>query len=93
VTGKKKGNFTHIFKKDNKDDPGNYRPVSLTSVLGKIMEQILLGALLRHMEGRKVIRKNYHGFTKGKSCLSNLVAFRDAATTSSKGARFLSLDF
>lgn len=48
--------MTPIYKKGQKEDPGNCRPVSLTSVPGKIMERIILGELSRQVQGRQGIR-------------------------------------
>ncbi|GAB0204823.1 mitochondrial enolase superfamily member 1 [Grus japonensis] len=77
----RKANVTLAFKKGKKEDPGNYRPVSLTSIPGKVMEQLILDVISRHVEEKKVIGGGgQHGFTKGKSCLTHLIAFYDDMT-------------
>ena len=43
----RKANVTPIFKKGKEDDPGNYRLVSLTSIPGKVMEQLILETILQ----------------------------------------------
>ncbi|KFO79755.1 RNA-directed DNA polymerase from mobile element jockey, partial [Cuculus canorus] len=44
-----------IYKKGQREDPGNYRPVSLTSVPGKVMEQVILSAITKHMQENQVV--------------------------------------
>ena len=70
---------TLVFKK-SKEDPGNYRPVSLKSVPGKVMEQLVLEAIFKQLEEKRVIRSSQHGLTKGKVCLINLTAFYGGIT-------------
>jgi len=76
----KKANVTPVFKKGKKEDPGNYGPGSLTSVPRKMMKQLMLGVISKQVDEKKVIRNSQHGFTKGKSCLTNLTAFYDGMT-------------
>ncbi|CAM4608765.1 unnamed protein product [Lepidochelys kempii] len=60
------------------------------------MEQVLKESILKHLEERKVIRNSQHGFTKSKSCLTNLIAFYDEITGSvdeGKVVDVLFLDF
>ncbi|CAM5149981.1 unnamed protein product [Natator depressus] len=60
------------------------------------MEQVLKESILKHLEERKVIRSSQHGFTKGNSCLTNLIAFYDEITGSvdeGKAVDMLFLDF
>lgn len=57
-----KANVTQIFKKV-KEDTKNYRPVSFTSVSSKVMEQLILETISRHIKYKKIIRNSHHGST------------------------------
>jgi len=60
----KQANVTPIFGNAKEDDTGNYMPVRLTLILGK-MEQNILETISKHMKDRKVIGFSQHGLLTG----------------------------
>ena len=76
----KKANVCPIFKKGSKTDTGNYRPVSLTCVVCKVMESVLKDAIVEHLTTNRLIRDSQHGFMAGRSCLTNLLEYLEALT-------------
>uniref|UniRef100_A0A0P4VVU6 Reverse transcriptase domain-containing protein n=1 Tax=Scylla olivacea TaxID=85551 RepID=A0A0P4VVU6_SCYOL len=71
----KLANVTPIFKKGNKSLPANYRPISLTSVVCKLMETIIRDKIVKYLEENKIIKDSQHGFRTKRSCLTNLLDF------------------
>lgn len=69
-----------FFTRGMKKNPGIYRLVSLTSVPGKAMAQLILETTSRHVKDKNIIRKTLRGFTKQKSHLTCLLCFYDAMT-------------
>ena len=69
----KNAHITPIHKKGSKTTPGNYRPVSLTSVIGKVMESTIRDQLVRHMMENNLFCDAQHGFVPGRSCMTQLL--------------------
>ncbi|KAJ7411646.1 rna-directed dna polymerase from mobile element jockey-like [Pitangus sulphuratus] len=57
-------NIVCVFKKGKKEESGNYKPVSFTSVLVKIMEKIIVGSIEKHLKDSAVTGHYQHGFRK-----------------------------
>ena len=71
----KLANVTPIYKKGNKSLPCNYRLISLTSVVCKMLETLIRNKLVHHLEDNKLLRNTQHGFRNKRSCLTNLLDF------------------
>ena len=62
-----------IFKKGNKTDPGNYRHVSLTSVVCKVFESFIRDKLFKHLVDNNLLSNDQFGFCEGRSCVLQLL--------------------
>ena len=68
--------ITPLHKKGEKEFTSNYRPISLTSIVCKIMESIIKDDILACMVSNKILTNLQHEFVPGKSCQSNLSLVR-----------------
>ena len=68
-----KANICPLYKKGNKQDPGNYRPISLTSITCKILERIICKRLIEHFNENNILCDNQHGFREKRSCETQLI--------------------
>ena len=62
-----------IHRKGDRTDPGNYRPVSLTSQVCKVLESIIVDKISEHLTSNELLNEAQHGFREGRSCLTNLL--------------------
>ena len=62
----------HLYKKGNRSDPKNYHPVSLTSLICKTMEHILVSQIMKHLESNNILIQEQHGFRSQHSCEAQL---------------------
>ena len=70
----KKAEVIAIYKKKGKkSDPANYRPVSLTCILCKVLEDIIRDCIVDHMNNQNIYSPSQHGFRKQMSCMTQLL--------------------
>ena len=62
-----------LFKKGDKSDQSNYRPISLSCILCKVMEHIVTSNLTRHLNANNILYKLQHGFREKRFCEMQLV--------------------
>ena len=92
----KTANVSAVFKKGQRYDPANYRPVSLTCLCCKMLEHIIVSNVLKHVDRHSILSDCQHGFSARRSCETQLVTLQhDLASTLDKGVQtdMVVLDF
>ena len=73
----KQGFVTPIHKSGDRHLPTNYRPITITSNLCRLLEKIIKSKMMEHVLNNNLLSKDQHGFVNGRSCLSNLLQTLD----------------
>ena len=73
----KKAYVSPIFKKGARNIAENYRPISLTSVVCKLMEKFVKDAVLQHMVDNNLLSPKQFGFVSGRSTVTQLLGYLD----------------
>ncbi|KAK3868070.1 hypothetical protein Pcinc_026514 [Petrolisthes cinctipes] len=74
--------ITPVFKGGSRGEAKNYRPIALTSHIIKVLEKIITKKITTYLEDSNKMNDGQHGFRRGRSCLSQLLAHHDRLITS-----------
>ena len=69
----KTGFITPIHKGGDRHHSGNYRPITITSVICRVLEKIVKANIMNHVTKNNLLSNKQHGFVSGRSCLTNLL--------------------
>ena len=76
----KEANIISLFKNFSRNNSENYRPVSLTSVICKLLERLIKYHMVDYLVRHKLLNLFQHGFLKARSCLTNMLCFLEEIT-------------
>ena len=76
----KEANIIPLFKKGSRNKSENSRPVSLTSVICKLLERLIIDHMVDFLVRHKLLNSSQHGFLKARSCLTNMLCFLEEIT-------------
>ena len=83
-----KAQVTPVFKKGNKSSAANYRPISLTCILCKVLEHIIASHVVKHLNTHGLLYDLQHGFREKRSCETQLTMLvEDLARSVSQGLK------
>ena len=73
----REGLIVSLFKKGDKEDPGNYRGITLLSVVGKVFCKILNDRLVQYLDKTSKIHEGQAGFCAGRCCINNILTLNE----------------
>ena len=76
----KEANIIPLFKKGSRNKSENYRPVSLISVICKLLERFIKDHMVDFLVKHKLLNSSQHGFLKARSCLTDMLCFLEEIT-------------
>ena len=73
----KRTKIVPLFKKGDKSDPKNYRPVAIVPILSKVLERVIFNQLSTYLEINNLIHPNHHAYRKNHNTTTALVQMYD----------------
>ena len=68
-----RGLIVSLFKKRAREDPGDYKSITLLNVVGKLYSRVINNHLLKRIELNDILLEGQGGFKLGKSCIDNIL--------------------